>query len=314
MEFCKDCGKKVADGANFCPNCGAPFSSCSSDHIVRQKQMYEGKIIKCPNCGEILRAFTAICPACGFELRGTKSISSVRELASKLEAIESKREPIKSTTIFGQIYGKSITKTDEQKISLIRSFSIPNTKEDLYEFLILAESSIDFAAYDISRPQMDARVAVSDAWVAKVEQAYQKAKLTFGEGPDLETIQKIYDKTHKRITREKWKTFRVLGCFIGIMVLLWTIIIVSFSISESKAEKEEQERLEAIIKEINIALENREYKLALMNAETLEYRKYDSEQERQWNIKREYLIDKIIEAAAENGVQLEYIPESEEEN
>lgn len=51
-----------------------------------------------------------------------------------------------------------------------------------------------------------------------------------------------------------------------------------------------------------------------MNAETLEYRKYDSEQERQWNIKREYLIDKIIEAAAENGVQLEYIPESEEEN
>jgi len=28
------------------------------------------EIYKCPSCGEILKSYTANCPACGFELRG----------------------------------------------------------------------------------------------------------------------------------------------------------------------------------------------------------------------------------------------------
>ena len=72
-------------------------------------------------------------------------------------------------------------------------------------------------------------------------------------------------------------------------------------------EKKEVARLENIVDEIEVQLENGEYKYALMNADTLVYdgNMENEEQERQWKIKREYWIDKVIEEAEENGVTLE---------
>ena len=43
---------------------------------------------------------------------------------------------------------QSVSKTDEQKISLIKSFAVPNSKEDLLEFMILATSSMNMSVYD----------------------------------------------------------------------------------------------------------------------------------------------------------------------
>ena len=37
-----------------------------------------------------------------------------------------------------------VNETDQKKINLIRSYVIPNTKEDLFEFLVLASSNINF--------------------------------------------------------------------------------------------------------------------------------------------------------------------------
>ena len=74
------------------------------------------------NCAEMLNSFMSSCPSCGYEVRGSKSKSRVDELATKLELAESA----------------------EQKISIIRNFYIPNTKEDIYEFVILATSKYEF--------------------------------------------------------------------------------------------------------------------------------------------------------------------------
>lgn len=38
---------------------------------------------------------------------------------------------------------------DEQKIDLIRNFSIPNTKEDVLEFIVLAAANIDLKVYGL---------------------------------------------------------------------------------------------------------------------------------------------------------------------
>lgn len=322
--FCSKCGEKLVVGSKFCNFCGTPTNNAdpkkeekineeprveyNDEPITERQTVYEGNVHKCPNCGEVLNAFTANCPTCGHELRGTKATSAVRELAAKLEAIESKREAVKHNALKSLYFGQSLTKTDEQKISLIRSFSIPNTKEDLYEFLILSESNIDIDLYDENGNQFkknDARRAVSDAWKAKFEQAYQKAKILFAGDPRLTEIQALYDATHQSIKKAKWKTWKFVGILWGILLVVFAIIITLSLTIASCAKNDEVARLESIETKIETALDEGDYKLALMNAESLDFNGNDAGLEKDWEIKREYWIDKVIDEAAEHGVILE---------
>lgn len=316
MAYCMNCGKELAKEANFCSNCGTEVAK-KEELKEQRKNIYEGQIHKCPNCGEVLNSFTSNCPTCGFELRGTKAVSSVKEFASKLEAIEAKRESTRANPIRDLYFGKAATKTDEQKISLIKSFSIPNTKEDLYEFLILASSNINIDMYDSGtiRPT-DVRLAVSDAWRAKFDQAYQKAKLVFAGDSKLIEIEKIYEKTHRSIRNTKWKTWKLLGTTYAVLFAIGGIIAVCIVISGNSSEKKEIARLEAIVEDIEVALNNKDYKYALMYADSLQFNPncLDDGTERQWEIQREYWIDKVIEEAEKAGIRLERPVDDAEED
>ena len=75
--------------------------------------------------------------------------------------------------------GQVLTNVDEEIVGLIKNFSIPNNKEDIMEFAILASSNIDVKVYgslEGQRYQMlnPAQREISDAWLAKFEQANQK--------------------------------------------------------------------------------------------------------------------------------------------
>lgn len=163
MAFCINCGQELAEEAKFCANCGKAIATSQNGAKEQRKIVYDGELHKCPNCGEQLDSFVTACPACGYELRGTKVTSVVNELAQKLEC----------------------TKSVEQKIELIRNFYIPNTKEDIYEFFILATSNMSAGGYDV------------EAWYAKLEQAYQKAKLSFGNAPEFQYLSQLYNKAKK---------------------------------------------------------------------------------------------------------------------
>lgn len=170
MGFCINCGQELADGAKFCANCGKAVNAPQNETKDQRKTVYDGELHKCPNCGERLDSFVTTCPACGYELRGAKVTSCVNELAQKLENAE----------------------TVEQKIDLIRNFYIPNTKEDIYEFFILATSNMNTGGYDV------------EAWYAKLEQAYQKARLSFGNAPEFQYLSQLYNKAKKQ---QKAKSF-----------------------------------------------------------------------------------------------------------
>lgn len=310
MAFCNQCGNQLTRGSRFCANCGAPVGKVEPKHTVQREIVYEGNLHKCPNCGEVLKSFTSKCPSCGLELRGTKGTRSVREFAQKLEAIEAMRETKKSRSLKDRMYGEQITKTDEQKINLIRSFAIPNTKEDLYEFLILAKSNIDVDLYDGTVQKNDARIAVSNAWKAKFEQAYQKAMLIFEGDPAFDNIQKLYDQTHKEIKKSKGKQWRLVAYIYGALIAVFVVIFASIAIASPSVEKKELARLESLVSEIENQLDAEQYELALMNAEALDYDGAirNDEQIHKWKIQKAYWIDKIINEAATNGVYLEYTP------
>ena len=162
MGFCIKCGHALAEGAHFCGNCGVAIGEAHTESEQR-KSVYDGELHKCPNCAEMLNSFMSSCPSCGYELRGSKSKSRVDELATKLELAESA----------------------EQKISIIRNFYVPNTKEDIYEFVILATSNMNSYNYDY------------EAWDVKLQQAYQKATLSFGNTQEFHYIHQLYTQAQK---------------------------------------------------------------------------------------------------------------------
>lgn len=111
----------------------------------------------------------AICPACGYEVRGARTSDFVSEFSSKLSQMSS----------------------IEEKSNLIRNFPIPNSKEDIYELLILASTNIGGSL----------ALNVSEAWLVKVDQCYQKATLLLGNDDELAKIKQIYDECHKKFNR-----------------------------------------------------------------------------------------------------------------
>lgn len=168
MPYCSRCGQKVADDALFCQRCGASIAPADGTRTGR-RETWEGTVHKCPSCGAEVGAFVSTCPVCGHELRGVGANESVREFEERLSSVSS---------------GK-------KRDAMIRSFYIPNTREDIYEFFILADSNIRAGGENV------------DAWRAKLEQAHQKAELVFGESPELTRIDKLYKRTSKIKTGKK---------------------------------------------------------------------------------------------------------------
>ena len=206
MAFCTNCGEQLSDGSKFCSNCGA--TTVIHGNGNHRKTVFDGEIHKCPNCGEVLQSFVAICPACGHELRGRQSSNSIKEFSVKLAEAE----------------------TGMQKISLIQSFPIPNTKEDIFEFIILASSYFDTDFFNTG----DFGAELSDAWRTKIEQSYQKSKLLFRDDKDFSKIQDLYNQTHckiKKSTQRAKRKFlidlalRTTGLWVGLIIFIIAFVV-----------------------------------------------------------------------------------------
>ena len=75
----------------------------------------------CPKCGKQVPPLTLKCE-CGYEFTKGKAASSVQQLAQKIEAINNSKSKNK----------------EEQINNAITLFPVPNTKEDIVEFLALS--------------------------------------------------------------------------------------------------------------------------------------------------------------------------------
>jgi len=219
MIKCTSCGNMMNDAANFCNCCG--YKVQRMEYTSRQK-IYEGNIHLCPACGGRVESFAAFCSLCGYEFRDSKSSKAVSEFADFIIQWEAKpillgdnindRDRIRLTRV------KQI-EVANQISNYIRTYSVPNTKEDMLEFLFLASSNInEQALYPHERER-------ASAWFAKVEQVYFKAKTAFYADSNFAMFEQVYKEAKTKYQkamnalelRRKRKTRKVL-MIIGLSV------------------------------------------------------------------------------------------------
>ena len=188
MPFCNSCGSKVDSNSHFCRVCGNKLAFDTPNVNTQRRTVFEGEIHKCPNCGAVVNSFVGNCPECGVEFRGSSGTDSV--------------------SAFYQRYSNA--KTNSEKKDIIRTFVIPNTKEDVLEFVILASSNIDEESYTRKYETVSDGISqqeVTEAWMAKLEQAYQKAYIILSGTKEFSQIESLYHKKQKSLkdSKKKWE-------------------------------------------------------------------------------------------------------------
>lgn len=234
--YCPNCGKKLADDALFCDECGTKIVRGDSlsnippkevqkegqapavektlepqqniERPVEKKPIKEGQIHKCPRCGELIPFDAVNCPTCGYEIRDRGVAVSVQEFFDTLQTISD----------------------EEKKIDYIKTYPIPNTREDILEFMLLAKSNYD-AKYYATNKNID---SLSSAWLSKIEQCYTKAKIILREQRDLDTVEEIYKgiKTETKKVQTS-KLVMIIAGLVSIVVSL--ILIVTFNVEGNTA-------------------------------------------------------------------------------
>lgn len=98
---------------------------------AKQEQIAQKKkkaLRTCPNCGASLPVMAISCPKCGFELSDQKALSSIEILANKIEkiSVQLTNRNVNEDEVYNQI------------INTISLAPVPNSKQDIIEFLALS--------------------------------------------------------------------------------------------------------------------------------------------------------------------------------
>lgn len=124
----------------------------------KTKMSTTGTPRKCPACGAIVPALAVSCPECGFEFSGINASSSSQQLLSKQIAeikkttAARKKEVIASGKYSTQKHELEVYSEQERVLndlddtandqicSLVKSFPIPNAKEELFDLVLFLKS------------------------------------------------------------------------------------------------------------------------------------------------------------------------------
>jgi hypothetical protein len=157
-----------------------------------------GDVKKCPGCGAIAQSFQTKCPDCSHEFSNIGANVSITKLFEMLNACENERKEENVSIggaiggIFANAYGfGGGDKVTEKKRSIISGFPVPNTKEDIIEFLSLAlpNAKVKISMWTQNAQEKKSKEAIRDAWKAKCEQIIMKAKFSMKE--DKKTLEEI---------------------------------------------------------------------------------------------------------------------------
>lgn len=176
--------------------------SAQSQPIAAPKSNKEGEIKKCPSCGAPTQAFATRCSDCSYEFRNIDSANSIKELFRQLEQAEIRAKNEKPA---GGLFGglMSMVNNDtavekrvyEAKAMIISTFPVPNSKEDILEFLALSVSQVNSihisALHKLAGTSgtFGYKITYRNAWLAIANKVVMKARFSMKE--DKKTLEEV---------------------------------------------------------------------------------------------------------------------------
>jgi uncharacterized Zn finger protein (UPF0148 family) len=179
-----------------------------------------GDIRKCPACGTIVQSFTTKCSDCGTEFRNIEASQNITKFFEKLDELESNRKenlydnqkqdsgtsvgtlikwwffwwiliPLKLINfVINKSKPSRWSTTDSRKEEMIMNFPVPNSREEIIEFITLSVSKIQNISVTKRFDDEGKYIAKwNSIWKKKAEQVFSKAKLSMTD--DKATIQSI---------------------------------------------------------------------------------------------------------------------------
>lgn len=227
-----------------------------------------GDVKKCPACGAITESFVSKCADCGTEFQNLNATESITKFFDKLNDLENTRkekpqESKSSGVSFGTIIkwwlfwwiliplklitflvdkSKSSywTTTDVRKEEMILNFPVPNSKEDLFEFITLASSRIKSIGFiKVLREDGKYESRWNKIWIRKLEQIHGKAKISLKN--DNTSLNEINALMSLAIKREKTSSNNVKILFIVVLVAIISIALLIYrSVNANSVLEEEQ--------------------------------------------------------------------------
>jgi DNA-directed RNA polymerase subunit RPC12/RpoP len=165
-----------------------------SDSNIQLKSNKEGELIKCPSCGSIVPSFTTKCADCGHEFRRIEATHSVKQLFAELTNVENE-ERSRPRNKGGYWQGEQLSlilleqAIANRKATIISSFPVSNSKEDILEFLSMAVSEVTQKPSWLARTQQQPSAIGWLAWNSKCQQVILKARFSMKD--DKKTLEKI---------------------------------------------------------------------------------------------------------------------------
>ena len=186
-----------------------------------------GDVKKCPACGAIVQSYLGSCPECGYAFENIGANSSTQELARKCEAITNdlNKALIGATE---EAQGELMKQHPDTLANTIRTFSIPNTKADLFEFITYSQSlMMDRSTF----------YTVADAYLVKYREAITKAKLLFHNDPtfqklieEQENVETEFRRVHKKQPK-RMMTAEELEKRQAMRICLWLLAVFAIIIA-----------------------------------------------------------------------------------
>ena len=162
----------------------------------------ECDIKKCPSCGAQVQSFSTKCNDCSHEFRNIDSSNSIKQLISKLELAE---KSAKNSSQSGGILGGLLAIVDsdtaierkvfEAKANIISTYPIPNSKEDILEFLTLSVAQINSIQIGTlirlagTSGTFGYKIKYKNSWVSVANSVIMKARFSMKE--DKATLAEI---------------------------------------------------------------------------------------------------------------------------
>jgi hypothetical protein len=260
MAFCVKCGAQLAEGAKFCTGCGEATGVAGPANAKPAVEKV-GDIRKCLNCGAEIGSFQTICPNCGQEYKNARVSNAIKEFTGKINELdeqisrtitdkagkEEKKSPLVTIIVVSiftlgipliiylvlqsfkalpRLFFSSIpdlSPLEQQKKSIIENFIVPNTKEDIIEFILFSASKVE-GEISHSGKSPD-KTGITNMWIKvwanKCEQVYAKAGVALaGDLQTLAVVENIRKKPQQLVAAAKRNWFIKLAAAAAIIIAI----------------------------------------------------------------------------------------------